>query len=150
MKAPVFFLDANIFMYAAGAAHECKEPCVRILTEVETGQLTAAINTEIIQELLYRYSHIGLADKGLQLSRDVLQYPLSVLSVTLADVNLAIDIYDTHRHEGMKPRDAIHVAVMQHNQITHILSTDKHFDALNTITRLDPLSYISQPGKTAP
>jgi predicted nucleic acid-binding protein len=96
MSAPVIFMDASIFMYAAGIAHLYIEPCVRILAEVETGSLTGAINTEIIQELLYRYSHIGLAERGLQLSRDVLQYPLAALPVTLADVSLAIDIYEAH------------------------------------------------------
>ena len=32
MNPPVYFLDANIFMYAAGATHIYKAPC--ILTEV--------------------------------------------------------------------------------------------------------------------
>jgi len=134
-------------MYAAGIEHEYKIPCIRILSKVETGQLAAAIDTEIIQELLYRYSHIGLADKGLQLSRDALQYPLGVLPVTQADVELAIEMYDEHRHQGIKPRDAIHAAVIQRNRITHIISTDKHFDAFNTITRIDPLRDLSLPEK---
>ena len=146
MSAPVMFLDASVFMYAAGTAHLYKEPCIRILVEIETGRLTGAINTEIVQELLYRYSHIGLADKGLQLSRDVLQYPLTVLPVTLADVSLAIDIYETHRDQGIKPRDAIHAAVMQRNRITHILSTDRHFDALEAIVRVDPVAYLAEFG----
>jgi predicted nucleic acid-binding protein len=124
-----------------------KESCVRILVEVETGSLIGAINTEVVQELLYRYSHIGLADKGLQLSRDVLKYPLVVLPVTLADVRLAIDIYEAHRAAGMKPRDAIHAAVMQHNRITRILSADKHFDALGTIERVDPVIFATQLGQ---
>ena len=148
MSAPAIFLDTSIFMYAAGTAHLYKEPCVRILAEVETSSLTGAINTEIIQELLYRYSHIGLTDKGLQLSRDVLRYPLAVLPVTLADVSLAIDIYEAHCDQGMKPRDAIHAAVMQRNRITHILSTDKHFDALDTIVRVDPVAYLTELGQS--
>jgi predicted nucleic acid-binding protein len=47
----------------------------------------------------------------------------------------------------VKPRDAIHAAVMQRNRITHILSTDKHFDALNTIVRIDPVTYLAELGK---
>ena len=58
------FLDVNVFMYAAGASHPYKSPCLRTLADVETRLLSAVINTEILQELLYRYSHIGMADRS--------------------------------------------------------------------------------------
>jgi predicted nucleic acid-binding protein len=141
MAAEVTFLDVNIFMYAAGVPHPHKNPCVRILSEVETGTLVAAINTEILQELLYRYSHIKLADKGVQLCRDVLEYPLTILSITEADVRLAIDLFDTHRAAGLKPRDSIHAAVMQNHGISRLISADKNFDRLDFVTRIDPLAY---------
>jgi predicted nucleic acid-binding protein len=137
------FLDANVFMYAVGAPHAYKEPCVRILSDLESGVLTAAINTEIIQELLYRYSHIKLADKGLQICRDILRYRLTILPVTEADVRLAIDVFDVHRASGLKVRDAIHAATMRNHSITRLISADKEFDCLDFVTRLDPLAYPS-------
>jgi predicted nucleic acid-binding protein len=76
------FLDANVFMYAAGAPHPYKAACVRILADVETGALPAAINVEVLQELLYRYSHLALMERGLQLCRDILKYPITILPVT--------------------------------------------------------------------
>ena len=33
------FLDANVFMYTVGAPHADKEPCVRILSDLESGVL---------------------------------------------------------------------------------------------------------------
>jgi uncharacterized protein len=143
MNLPVYFLDANIFMYAAGTAHVYKAPCTRILAEVETGRLRAAINTEIVQELLYRYSHIGLADKGLQLCRDLLEYPLEVFSVTEADIRRAIELYEALRAAGVKPRDAIHAATMHRHRVDRILSTDRHFDVLEAVIRYDPLDFVS-------
>jgi predicted nucleic acid-binding protein len=78
MNLPVYFLDANIFMYAAGTAHIYKVPCTRILAEVETGRLRTAINTEIVQELLYRYSH---TDKHFDVLETVKRYdPLDFVS----------------------------------------------------------------------
>ena len=59
-----YFLDANIFMYAAGAEHPYKAPCVEILARLEVGELQAVINTEILQEMLYRYSRLKLPRKG--------------------------------------------------------------------------------------
>jgi hypothetical protein len=144
MNPPVYFLDANIFMYAAGTAHIYKTPCVRILAEVEAGHLQAAINTEIAQEILYRYSHIGLADKGLQLCRDLLEYPLEIFSVTEADVRRAIELYEAHQAAGMMPRDAIHAATMHRHKVDRILSTDKHFDTLEAMKRYDPLDFVSK------
>ena len=137
------FLDVNVFMYAAGASHPYKSPCLRILADVETRLLSAVINTEILQELLYRYSHIGLANKGIQLCRDILSYPLTILPVTEPDTRLAIDLFEEHQARGLKPRDAIHAATMQNNGITRLLSTDKDFDAISLINRVAPSAYTS-------
>ncbi len=141
MTTEITFLDANVFMYAAGAPHPYKSPCVRILSDVEMGTLVAAINTEVLQELLYRYSHIQMAGKGVKLCRDILKYPLTVLPITEADIRLDVDLYDTYRVTGLGPRDSIHVAVMQNNNITRLFSADKDFDHLGFVNRLDPLAY---------
>ena len=141
----VIFLDANVFMYAAGKPHTYKLPCVQILTDVEQGILQAAINTEILQELLYRYSHIQLTHKDIQLCRDILRYPLTVLPVTEADVQLALDLFEKYQTMGFRPRDAIHAATMQNNGINRLISADKDFDDLDFIARVDPVSYTLAP-----
>jgi len=144
--AETTFLDVNIFMYAAGSLHPYKDSCVRILSDVEAGTLAAAVNTEIFQELLYRYSHIKLADKGVQLCRDILKYPfITILPVTEADIRLAIDLFDSHRAAGLKPRDAIRASTMQNNGISRLISADKDFERLDFVTRIDPLAYTSTP-----
>ena len=85
------FLDANIFMYAAGATHQYKAPCLQILALVETKKLTAVTSSEVLQELLYRYSHLQLAEKGIHLCRRILDFPMQILPVTAADVQRARD-----------------------------------------------------------
>ncbi len=109
------FLDANIFMYAAGKPHTYKNPCLHILKDVETQALSAVVNTEIFQELLYRYSHIGVPEKGIQLCHDILRFPLIMLSITKADIQLAIDLFNQYKNTGVKPRDAIHAASLKNN-----------------------------------
>ncbi|MBI5653821.1 MAG: type II toxin-antitoxin system VapC family toxin [Chloroflexi bacterium] len=141
MKTETIFLDTNIFMDAAGTPHAYKDACVRILSDVETGVLTTVVNTETLQELLYRYYHINLADKGLRLCRDILAYPLTILPITESDIRLAIDLFDTHRNAGLKPRDALHAATMKNNGIARLISSDKDFDRLDFLTRTDPLAY---------
>jgi predicted nucleic acid-binding protein len=139
-EAPVF-LDANVFMYAAGAPHRFKQPCILILADVENGELQAAINTEIIQEILYRYSSIGQAERGVQLCREILLLPLILLPVIEADIRLAIDLFDLHRGTGLKARDAIHAATMQRASISRIITADQDFDLFGFLTRIDPGAY---------
>jgi len=54
VRAGTTFLDVNVFMYASGKPHAYKNPCLHILKDVETEALSAAVNTEVFQELLYR------------------------------------------------------------------------------------------------
>lgn len=135
------FLDANIFMYAAGKPHAYKQPCQQILQAVETKQLPAATNVEVLQEMLYRYYHLKVLDKGIQLCHYILEYPLTVLPVTPADLSLALDLLSSNKTSGLQPRDAIHAATMRNNNIGKILSADKHFDRITGIQRLDPLAF---------
>lgn len=93
--------------------------------------------------MLYRYSHIKLADKGLQLCRDILRYPLTILAVTEADIRLAVDLFDTYHSVGVGPRDAIHAATMRNNGVSQLISADRDFDHLDFVTRIDPLVFTS-------
>ena len=135
------FLDANIFMYAAGKPHPYKESCLQILHAVENQQITAVTNVEVLQELLYRYHHIQLPDKGITLCEYIHEYPITILPVTSDDMMRAIRIIKQSKKSTLKPRDALHVATMQNNNITQILSADKHFDRISGIQRIDPLAY---------
>ncbi|HEX9972755.1 MAG TPA: type II toxin-antitoxin system VapC family toxin [bacterium] len=135
------FIDVNVFMYAAGKPHPYKEPCVQILSDVENGILSALINTEIFQELLYRYYHIKLAEKGVELCRHILQLQFKILPITEMDIRLAIDLFDSLQNKGLKPRDAIHAATMKNNDINKIISADRDFDSIDFVQRIDPLNY---------
>ena len=151
MTVESIFLDSNVFMYAAGKPHPYKEPCLSILRDVEGKTLRAAINTEILQELLYRYSHIGLADKGIELCRQILEYPLTILPVSETGMRNAVDLFESHQGLGIRPRDAVHAATMRENELRVIASADKHFDAFEGLERLDPADYGSKiPAPEAP
>ncbi|MAU01629.1 MAG: PIN domain nuclease [Anaerolineaceae bacterium] len=135
------FLDANIFMYAAGATHQYKAPCLQILALVETKKLTAVTSSEVLQELLYRYSHLQLAEKGIHLCRRILDFPMQILPVTAADVQRATEILEAS--PGIKSRDAIHAATMLNNNVEEILTADKHFEQILSLNRLDPHAYVA-------
>lgn len=132
------FLDVNVPMYAAGREHPYKEPCAWVMTEITEGRLEAAIDTEIVQEILYRYGAIRRWRLGVTLARNLLDLVSHVYSVDLEDIRLTVEIFQRYADQGVMARDAIHVAVMQRNGLREIISTDAHFDLIEGIHRLDP------------
>lgn len=130
------FLDANVFLYAAGGEHRLRDPCRRILRKVEEGSLPANTGSEVVQELLFVLSRRGMVEQGILLARTVLALFPEVLPRTRADVTGACDLLE--RHPSLTPRDAVHVATMRGHGIDTILSADTHFDVVDGIRRVDP------------
>jgi len=137
-----YFLDTCIFMYAAGKEHRYKRPCVDILKMAREGLSTFHIDTELIQEILYRYYHLGMIDSALELSWSVLDLLPEVLSVSLADVKLALFYNKKYQKLGIPPRDFIHLAVMLNNGIDKIVTADQHFNKFEEVQRIDPVDFI--------
>ena len=123
------FVDANVVMYLVGAAHPNKVDAQRRLERLVVERSRLVTDAEAMNEILHRYASLdrrafdamlGVVDEVLPIGRDtaelakqlVLQYP--TLSV----------------------RTAMHVAVMQLNQIDTALSFDVGFDRVPGITRL--------------
>ncbi|HXJ39759.1 MAG TPA: type II toxin-antitoxin system VapC family toxin [Bryobacteraceae bacterium] len=130
------FIDSNIPMYVAGGDHPHKAPARRLLDQIRLGQIDACTSTEVLQEILYRYSSLGRRD----LARDV--YDLFagicpvVFGVTLADTDTARDLLC--EHTGISSRDAVHAAVMLNHKVTRIATFDAGFDAIPAIQRVRP------------
>ena len=138
MSSDLLFIDVNIPMYATGRSHPYKPACVWLLREIAAGRLAAAIDTEIVQEVLYRYGALGEWAIATDMAQSLLDLVPTILAVTPADMRLAVDLFSQFGPQGVKARDVIHAAVMQNNGITEIISTDRHFDLLPNVTRIDP------------
>lgn len=138
------FVDVNVPMYAAGAAHRYREACIWVLQQIAAGHIEAVIDTEIIQEVLYRYGNLKRWQIAATMANNLFVLIPNVLAVTLSDAQLAVELFKKYAPQGITARDLIHVAVMQNNDIQHIISTDKHFDKIAGIKRLDPLWLYEQ------
>jgi len=131
-----FFLDACVPIYAAGTEHDYKEPCRRVLQAVAQGDLDAITDTEVIQEIAYRYHAIGRPE-GLALAEEFLALIQDVLPVTRADVCRFLELQ--RAYPSLRPRDAIHVATMLGSGVTLIVTADRHFDAVREVERVHPV-----------
>jgi uncharacterized protein len=128
------FIDTNIPMYAAGKEHHLKDGCVKILNAAASGELEAYTDSEVFQEILYRYYHISQIDMGFQVF-DHFSTIMSgnVLPVTHRDVNQARLLAESEPAAGLSPRDLIHLAVMLNNGIDTIATTDQAFTRVDAI-----------------
>ena len=131
----LYFLDSNVLMYTLGTSHALKTPCIKILEKIRAAKIQVCANTEIFQEILYRYHSIGkkdIAHQTCELLKDIAD---PILPVTLEDITRAMSLMNQYR---VPVRDAIHTATMLNHNIRHIISTDTHFDQIPEIKRIQP------------
>lgn len=137
----MIFLDTNIFMYAAGQKHPYKEPSIKLLELITMEEIQVAINVEVIQEILHRYTHIGKKSKGLKLARNILGLIDKIYGVEQIDTEEAIEILDMY---NITSRDAVHAATCKNRGIGSICSYDEHFDEIDFLERKTPEDLIDE------
>lgn len=130
------FIDANLIMYALGGAHPWRDPCKEILGKIKAQQIQAVSNTEVLQEILYRYFSIKKYALGEIAYTSVTGFCNKIFSVKVEDTNKALELLKNY--PSLTTRDAIHAATMINNGIKTILSTDPHFDLIPEIKRISP------------
>lgn len=133
------FLDANIIMYAIGTDHPVKSGCIAVLKQVEVGAIQVVTNVEVLQELLHRYYSLGRYEVADQAFTNLKTLCEQILPVLESDLDRAYTIL--REQPLISVRDAIHAATMLHNGLHTIISTDRHFDVIPGITRIDPHTF---------
>jgi predicted nucleic acid-binding protein len=130
----IVFIDSNIPMYVAGREHPHREPSLRFFEAVRDNKIEACSSTEVLQEILYRYSALHQFD----MARDVYNLFVALCPiihpVTLADTNGARDLVAEQR---LSARDALHAAVMLNRGIKWIATFDRDFDRVAGIRRYE-------------
>ena len=133
---PPVFLDANVFLYAAGRDHPLKGACAGVLRRLAAGELAATTSTEVVQELLYVLTRRGQREAALALARHVLVLVPDLLPVSRAVMEATCELLADH--PNLPVRDVVHVATMREHGLDEIVSADRDFDAFEGVTRLDP------------
>jgi predicted nucleic acid-binding protein len=134
-------VDTNVFLYARGAAHPYRQPCRQILTAARDGVIALDASVEIVQE----YTHVLLRraiprsqalDEADEVARQcrlhAFDHPVLTRSLSLL-----------RRHPALGVRDAVHAATALTVDLDQIISTDRVFDDVDGLTRLDPSSTSS-------
>jgi predicted nucleic acid-binding protein len=134
-------IDANVLIYARGGPHPYREPCRRLLADVEADREDANVDAEALQEVMHVYWHRKQYERGLDyLERLLVVFP-APLPVTGDIIGATREILAAH--PALSPRDAIHAAVVLNHRLEAIISADRAFDQISEIKRLDPLELYS-------
>jgi predicted nucleic acid-binding protein len=133
------FIDANVPMYAAGADHPLRDPCIRLLRQVVTGDMAAVTDAEVHQEIYYRYLSLRLREQACLVSERFREVVVDVLPIGLAEIRRMPTLVEAYPH--LQARDLIHLAVMQVHGLTRIASADRGFDGVAGIQRLPLESF---------
>ena len=131
------FIDASLVMYSIGNPHPLREPCKKVLEKIKLQEIFGVTDTEVLQEILYRYFSIERRTLGEIAYQSMIEFCIDIFPVSVEDTDKALEILK--RVNGITSRDAVHAATMVNHGIKEILSTDPHFDLIHEIQRIDPI-----------
>ena len=128
--------DSNIFMYAAGREHAFKGRSASFLERVAVGSLDAAVDAEVLQEILHRYRALRRWAEGKAVydaARIVFPVVFSVTAEVMDGARMLLDQYP-----GLMARDAVHASVVRVYNLESICSFDRDFDKIRGLRRIEP------------
>lgn len=129
-------VDANVFIYALGAEHPYREPCRDVVAALARREILAETSVEVLQEVVHvRRRRNGGPDAAAR-AREILAWDLPVHEFDVDDLERALDLIA--RDDSLLVRDAVHAATALNREIDAILSTDRDFDRIEGLTRIDP------------
>lgn len=131
-----FLYDTSIFVYALGGEHPYREPCREIVRKATAGDLQGEASAGLLQELVHqRVRRTGDRASAAAATRDVAKlvwlHPLEP-----DDVQRGIDLFEAHPH--LDARDAVFAALALNRGIDAILATDRAFEEIDGLERIDP------------
>jgi predicted nucleic acid-binding protein len=154
------FVDANVFLHYFTMHPRYDPACKGLLDRIENHEITGFTSALVLAEVVHRLMTIeacqrfGWAAKGIarrlrrhpaevqQLTRsrqavdEITLIGVDVLPIGKNHVSLAPDI---SQQTGLLCGDALIVAIMQTNGLTHLASSDADFDRVPGITRYAPV-----------
>ena len=132
----MLFVDANVFIYAAFESGEEAVKSKQILKKISSGEENAITSSLVIDEVAWVFHK----NNKKSLLRQALEkiYLIPNLQVLPVSSNAPLTALGYMEKYGLKPRDALHCAVMQENGVKTICSFDADFDKVKEIKRMEP------------
>ena len=121
-------------MYLIGAAHPHKTDSQQLLERCISRNERLVTDAEVLQEILHRYVAIQRRDAIQAAFEYLLSIVDEVFPITQRNLQRAKEI--VLGSTMLSARDALHLAVMEHNGVEKILTFDRGFDGFPGVTRI--------------
>ncbi|MBI4162745.1 MAG: type II toxin-antitoxin system VapC family toxin [Candidatus Aenigmarchaeota archaeon] len=136
----MMYIDTNIFVYAIENHPKYGVSCKKILEDVENKKIDVACSTLVLTEL------INVLVKIKKVAGDKLNVKESIsavlsLPINWTDMSIFIIENAASYKYNVSGADYIHIATMEMNSISKIISADGDFDKVDNVKRIDPLNY---------
>jgi predicted nucleic acid-binding protein len=109
---------------------------VALLDRIALGEIEAAVDAEVLQEILHRYRAIQRWREGRQVYALARRIVPLVMAITDRVVDRARDLLDGDAR--LSARDALHAAVVLDRSMEAICSYDRDLDRVAGLRRLEP------------
>lgn len=140
----MIYLDTNIIIYAIANDAKYGAACKRILLDLEGGRLKACASMLVLVETINVLTKINrMPNVAGKAELDILRNIDAILSLPIVwfDLNFPIIKRAAQYAYHVSGVDYIHIAAMELNSVSEVVSGDKELDRVGAIKRLDPLKY---------
>jgi len=137
------YADTAVFMYAFGSPSPYKEACAALLEDGAAGRRSLVTSVETLQEILHRYRSLRRTDELHLVFDAVLAATRTVLVLDVEDLQEARELGDRLPPDsGVSARDLLHSAVARRHGLSQIVSTDRGYDLVPGLDRVDPRDLV--------
>jgi predicted nucleic acid-binding protein len=133
------FVDANIIIYAVGRESPGRQPAADILHASAEKDRFLVTSAEVLQEVF----HVLLRRGDLVQARFAVRLGAQNLEVATVSGDDILRAVAFPPMPGLQSRDLVHLATMARLGLTRIISTDRAFDGVAGIERLDPAAFAT-------
>lgn len=130
----MILVDSNVLMYAAGTEHPNKPLALAFLRRVAAGEIDAAVDAEVLQEIIHRYRALNRWPDGravYELARGLFPEVLAVTGQVMDEAKRLAD-----EDSAISARDAVHAAVAVTYKLKGICTFDRDFDRIPQCPRV--------------
>jgi predicted nucleic acid-binding protein len=136
------YVDSNIFIYGALNDDQRGDQARTVLNDISTGERHGYTSALTYDEVCWQLTN-KLDSEPAQKALDVV---IDMPNLSLIEANTHV-IRDAHSHvfsHGFDPRDAIHLASMNAENITTIITSDQDFHNNDALKAIPPEEYIKR------
>jgi len=128
------YLDANFFIFALLDNTKVGENTRQLQQKIIEGQYSAVTSSLTLDEILWVLVRNNRKELISEVIDDIYHMPnLTIVATSTAAPRAAVKYIQKY---NLKPRDAIHLAVMEELKIKEIVSDDADFDKVRGIKRV--------------